>query len=158
MRSKILESFVDLRLILISLNYGRFEAVRNDAARNASKEAQSIFISFDPVCFFLTFNSFNIALLATAQDCNKHFKMSGFSCSCTNNGLFYSGKVNKHFIASFVLHVHTHLLFLSPLLIMEAKLRVAVRFGMAIKQFLPEKLQGNAGALELFFDVTKLRN
>jgi hypothetical protein len=41
---------------------------------------------------------------------------------------------------------------------MEAELGVAVRFGMAIEQFLPEKLQGDTGAFELFFDVTELGN
>lgn len=41
---------------------------------------------------------------------------------------------------------------------MEAELGVAVRFWVAIKQFLPEKLQGDTGAFELFFDVTKLGN
>src|SRR5690606_5231905 len=81
---KIIEGFIDLRLILVGLSYSRFKAVGHDSSGNSFKEVQSALIGAYKVLFFLGWYRFNISLLAGSKHTNKHFALYNFASGGVN--------------------------------------------------------------------------
>lgn len=130
-----------LRLVAVWGFYTGLEIVRADRLEDTAEDAESPYVSAQPMLKLLGGLDLRIGVAAGGKRCDKDHRPTDFPSLRVDDGDRHACIVNIHFLTCFVRQAHGIGVDLVPALVIHAELGEAIPVGMLFTVFLPEQGQ-----------------
>jgi hypothetical protein len=153
MLSQIQIGGIDIRLVTAWMGDCCLGIVWNDDLWDATKEAQSVNVRFDPAGETLRVTGLGEGIVASPQYRHKDLSLFDLTGVRIDNGDGLAGVVHKELLTGPIWLAKTEIELLYPKPIALTKSAVLIPFGIVLFILIPEQLKGHPFAFELTVDV-----